>query len=195
MKNVILKNSLLLILWLCTAQSILGQQKIGHVNAESVLAIMPEVIAAQSSLNTFIKMKRVEIDKMQKELKMKDEETFAKRNALNAEKKDAFMKLNQIMDAELDTLKNRAEQATLLAKKEVGTKQAELLTPCADKFIAAVKAVAKQRGLAYVLDSSQQGFGMSRIWDEGIDITSEVKAKLGISSITPVIKNKQKRLN
>lgn len=55
------------------------------------------------------------------------------------------------------------------------------MTPLQTKFITAVKAVAKEKGIAYVFDdNAQQSANNLLAYDDGIDLTAAVKAKLGI---------------
>ena len=47
---------------------------------------------------------------------------------------------------------------------------------------AAIKAVAKEKGLAFVFDSSK---GMLLFADESMDITNDVRKQLGLAPIAP----------
>jgi outer membrane protein len=86
------------------------------------------------------------------------------------------------MGAELDDMKKRITESTQKAQQDIATKQGELLAPLNTKFINAVKAVAKEKGFAYIFDiSAQQGANNLLAWEGGDDVTAAVRTKLGIS--------------
>ena len=67
-------------------------------------------------------------------------------------------------------------QAT--AQQQVDAKSNELVKPITDKARVAVNDVAKEKGITYVLDSSQGSALL--VSNEGDDLTASVKTKLGI---------------
>jgi outer membrane protein len=106
------------------------------------------------------------------------------KNKLKLKKcKEAVGKELQAMGVELEDMKKRIDEATQKAQQDLGTKQGELLAPLNTKFITAVKAVAKEKGYAYIFDVAQQsGANNLLAWDGGDDVTAAVKTKLGISA-------------
>ena len=85
----------------------------------------------------------------------------------------------------------RIEDARTKATKDVTDKQNELFPPLQQKVGNAIAAVAKEKGLAYVFDTSvAQGFNNLVYSDGGEDITAAVKTKLGISATAAPAANK-----
>lgn len=83
---------------------------------------------------------------------------------------------------ELQTLGKKIEDTRAQAAKDIGAKQTELYTPLQQKVKAAIAAVAKERSLSYVFDTSAQE-GNNLVYSDGSeDITAQVKTKLGASA-------------
>lgn len=167
-----------------SSQVSFAQQKNGHVHAQAVFSTMPDAKAAQNTIEAFSKIKSDEINKMQGEYQIKYDAAVAKNKTLSEANKDLVVKELQVMSEELESLKKRIELSAQKAQQEVGAKQAELLAPINTKFMSALKAVAKEKGLTYVFDVNEQQGNNLLVWDDGIDVTSEVKTKLGISNST-----------
>lgn len=168
---------------LLTANVASAQQKIGHLNSEEIFANMPEAKTAQTTLETLGKAKQAEITKMGTEYQTKYESAVAKQKTLSEANKETVTKELQVMGEELQNMDKRIKDAQTKAQQEVATKQSELFVPINTKFEAAVKTVAKEKGLAYVFDiAAQQGANNLLFSDGGDDITAAVKSKLGISA-------------
>jgi len=160
-----------------------AQQKIGHLNSEEVFANLSDAKTAQTTLENLAKVKQAEIGKMQTEYQTKYEAAIAKNKTLSEANKETVTKELQVMGEELQGMEKRIKDAQTKAQQEIATKQGELYTPINLKFETAVKAVAKEKGLAYVFDiAAQQGANNLLFSDGGDDITAAVKTKLGISA-------------
>ena len=160
-----------------------AQQKIGHLNSEEVFANLSDAKTAQTTLENLAKVKQAEIGKMQTEYQTKYEAAIAKNKTLSEANKETVTKELQVMGEELQGMEKRIKDAQTKAQQEIATKQGELYTPINQKFETAVKAVAKEKGLAYVFDiAAQQGANNLLFSDGGDDITAAVKTKLGISA-------------
>ena len=165
-----------------TANVASAQQKIGHLESEAIFGSMPEAKTATTTLEALRKQKQAEIEKMQSEYGTKYNAAVEKNKTLSEANKEVVGKELQAMGAELDDMKKRINDATQKAEQDMATKQGELLAPLNTKFLGAVKAVAKEKGFAYIFDvSSQQGANNLLAWEGGDDVTALVKAKLGIS--------------
>lgn len=172
-----------------TASVANAQQKIGHIDSEVVFASMPEAKTATATLETLQKQKQAEIEKMRTEYTTKYEAAVAKNKTLSEANKETVGKELQQMGVELQDMEKRINDATQKAQQDIATKQGELLAPLNTKFQNAVKAVAKDKGIAYVFDSSaQQGANNMLAWEGGEDVTDLVKAKLGIAASAPAAK-------
>lgn len=160
-----------------------AQQKIGHINSETIFAVMPEAKSAQATLEAYNKTKTAEIEKMQTEYQTKYAAAVAKQKTLSEANKEAVSKELQTASDELQDLERRIKDAGVKAQQEFAQKQGALFVPINQKFEAAVKSVAKERGLAYVFDIAAQQNGNNLLFsDGGDDITPLVRTKLGISA-------------
>jgi len=168
---------------LFSAHAVSAQQKIAHLNSQEIFTSMPEARAVSTSLESLQKTKQAQIEKMQTDYTTKYNAAVAKNKTLTEANKETVGKELQTMGAELESIKRGIDQATQAAQQEMVAKQGELMGPLQTKFITAVKAVAKEKGIAYVFDSySQQGSNNILAWENGIDVTAAVKAKLGIAA-------------
>ena len=78
---------------------------------------------------------------------------------------------------EIQDLQKRIEEFQQKAGDDFEKKRGELYDPILKKAEDAVKAVAKEKGYAYVFDTTQPGLVY---FDGGINIMAEVKTKLGL---------------
>ena len=76
-------------------------------------------------------------------------------------------------------MEKRITETQEKAQEELTAKRTELYQPVFKKAEDAVKAVAKEKGYAYVFDVSQPGVVY---FDGGEDLLNAVKTKLGIST-------------
>ncbi len=178
-RSIIASLSLLLVFGL---QSVLAQQKIGHLDSETIFSTMPEFKTAQTSLEAINKTKMAELEKMKTEIQTKYNQGVAKNKTLSEANKDVVLKELQVLNDELENLKKRLDAAYQKAQEDLAAKEAELIAPVRTKFINAIKAVAKEKGLAYVFDTAKDPNNNLITWDGGVDIASAVKEKLGITT-------------
>ncbi|WP_235524181.1 OmpH family outer membrane protein [Pedobacter sp. Hv1] len=171
---------MLSLLFIMGLQNVSAQQKIGHIDSQTVYSLMPEFKTAQTSLDLINKTKTAELNKMKTEIQTKYDQGVAKNKTLSEANKDVVLKELQVMDNELESLKKRLETSYQKAEQDIAAKETELFTPIRTKFINAVKLVSKEKGLAYVFDISKNQDNNLLAWDDGIDITNAVKDKLGI---------------
>ena len=168
---------------LLTANVANAQQKFGHLNSDDIYANMPEAKNAQTTLETLAKTKQAEIDKMIAEYQTKASAAEAKQKTLSEANKEVVIKELQAAQADLQDLEKRIGEARTKATNDVQAKQGELFPPINQKLAGAMSAVAKEKGLDYVFDTSvAQGFNNLVYFDGGEDITAAVKTKLGISN-------------
>ena len=93
---------------------------------------------------------------------------------------DKFIaEINAVCDAkekEIMDLQGRIQEFQANAEGELAAKQEELTKPMLDKIKTAIDAVVKAKGLAYVFEKTM----VLSIGESAIDITADVKAKLGL---------------
>jgi len=175
---------------LLTANLANAQQKIAHLNSEEIFAVMTEAKTAQTTLETLGKQRQGEIEKMTTEYQGKYQSAVAKQKTLSEANRETVTKELDVLSGELQDMEKRIQDSKVKAQQELATKQSELFLPINQKFETAVKAVAKEKGLAYVFDiAAQQGANNLLFSEGGDDITGAVKTKLGISATaTPAAK-------
>ena len=149
----------------CTADA----QKFGHINSSELLATLPEVKAADTSLAQFQRSLEGQYNDMVTEYTGKLTK-FQNDKAMN----DAVREVKQ---QELVDLQNRIQSYQESAQDKLQTKKQDLYTPILKKAEDAVKAVAKENNYAYVFDTS---VGAVIYAQESDDITPLVKKKLNL---------------
>jgi len=165
-----------------TANVASAQQKIAHLDSEAIFSSMPEAKTATATLEALKNQKQAEIEKMKTEYQTKYDQAVAKNKTLSEANKETVTKELQVMSGELEDMQKRIGEATQKAQQDLATKQGELLAPLNTKFVTAVKAVAREKGFAYIFDiSAQQGANNLLAWEGGDDVTAAVKTKLGIT--------------
>jgi outer membrane protein len=147
-----------------------AQSKIGYVNAQQLLEMLPEMKTLQTQMQAYEKTFSDQMTTMQGELQSKGQ-AYEKNQATMT---DAARTAAQ---TELQDLQQRITTFRDNAQKQVDNKSQELLKPLSDKLKSAIQAVATEKGYAYVLDSGQIELLVA---PPGDDLTAPVKAKLGL---------------
>lgn len=178
MKNLFRSVALVAVIFLGT-QYVSAQQKIGHVNADEIFQMTAEFKTANEQLRTLNDTKTKELQGMYELFQQKQTEANEKlRNRSEANKTAVDAEL-QALGQELQTMEQRIQETQRVAQEDVQKKQQELLTPIQTKVMNAINAVAKDKGYAYVLDTSN---GNVIYFQGGEDISADVKTKLGIAA-------------
>jgi outer membrane protein len=148
-----------------------AQGKIGYVNFEQVVQLMPELKTIQTQMQAYSKTYSDQLQGLQTEFQTKATAFQAKQATMT----DAARTAAQ---AELGDLQKRAQDYNTSAQTAVDAKSQELLKPLTDKVHAAISAVAKEKGYAYVFNSSSPDLFL--VSPEGDDLLAAVKLKLGL---------------
>lgn len=176
-----------------TANVANAQQKIGNVNSDDIFASMSEVKTANAAIDNLTKTKQTEIEKLIGDYQAKLKAAQDKEKTMSEANKEAVTKELIAAQTELQGLGKKIEEARTAAAKDISAKQAELFTPLQQKIQTAISAVAKERSLNYVFDtSSAQGANNLVYTDGSEDITAAVKTKLGATATAtkPTAKSK-----
>ena len=138
-------------------------QKIGYVDSQSIIDMMPESAKIQQDLQAYYGELQAELQAMATEYQNK---------LRDYEANSATMSniLRQSKEKEIVDLQGRIQDFQNNAESDFAAKQEELSKPMLDKIKKAIDDVVKAKGMAYVLS----------IGDTAIDITADVKAKLGL---------------
>ncbi len=164
---------------LFTANIANAQQKLAHLNSALIIEAMPEFKTGQTALETLSKTKSAEIDKMISEYQTKYQAAQAKEKTISEANKEVVGKELQAAGADLQDLQKRIEDAKAKAQQELEQKNTEVFNPIKAKAAAAINAVSKEKGYAYVFDTANPALVY---FDGGEDITTLIKTKLGISA-------------
>jgi len=144
-------------------------QKIGYVDSQAIIELMPEGAKIQQDLQAYYSELQAELQAMATEYQNKMREYEANQATMSNI-------LRQSKEKEIVDLQGRIQEFQANAENDLAAKQEELSKPMLDKIKAAIDAVVKAKGLAYVFEKTV----ILSIGDGAIDITSDVKTKLGL---------------
>ena len=144
-------------------------QKIGYVDSQSIIDMMPESAKIQQDLQAYYGELQAELQAMATEYQNK---------LRDYEANSATMSniLRQSKEKEIVDLQGRIQDFQNNAESDFAAKQEELPKPMLDKIKKAIDDVVKAKGMAYVFEKTV----ILSIGDTAIDITADVKAKLGL---------------
>ncbi|MFI1771876.1 OmpH family outer membrane protein [Thalassobellus citreus] len=146
-----------------------AQSKVAHINTQELISAMPEMKAAQKELENLSKTYQTDM-----QASITEYQTTVKQYDAEAATKTA--EENAIRAQELQGKQQRLQQFEVDARKDIESKQAELIQPITEKAKAAILKVGRAQGYEYVLDSS---LGVTILAD-GKNLLDDVKKELGI---------------
>ena len=147
-----------------------AQTKVAHIDLQALMTSMPEMKVAQDQ------MKKIQ-ETYDKDYKNMVAEYQTKLQKYEQEAPTAGDVLNETRSKEMQDMGSRIQQFQQTAQKELGQKEMDLTKPLWEKAQAAIKKVAKAKGLNYVLDATSPGTVL--FMEGGIDLMPEVKKELG----------------
>jgi outer membrane protein len=155
-----------------------AQQKIGYVNTDELIGIMPEAEKADVELKDFQTALAQQGQDMMKELTAKDS-VFVKDSA----KLSPSMK--EIKRKELIELYQKVQGWQTQAQELYQQEAQKKIAPIRDKAMDAIRVVAKENGYSYILD-----INAIIVAPPGDDVLPLVKKKLGIKDepVKPAMK-------
>lgn len=145
--------------------------KLGHIESNALLSVMPEM------------------NNVQKELETKDAEISKEMQSLGEQYKKAMDEYTKNMNTYSDIVRKSKEQEIQdlyqriqtfqeLAETEFNNTREKLLRPVMEKANKAISDVAKENGFTYIFDLSNGS--LLYISDQAEDILPLVKKKLGV---------------
>ena len=157
-----------------------AQQKIGYINSQEIISLMPEAKKVSAEIEAYKKTFTDQMGSMQKELE-------TKYKAYQDGAKTMSEPIKTVKEKELQDLQSRMGSFEQTANEKIEGKLQELLAPVNDKAQKAIEAVAKEKGYSYIMDTSVGGIIYAL---PGDNILDAVKVKLAIkdtpaSSTTP----------
>lgn len=152
-----------------------AQTKIGYINTDELMSIMPEAAKINTDLNEYQASLQQQGQILQIEADKKRDQYFKDSISLSASMKeirrDELVKL-------YSRLQNYDQEAQQKAQEYAQTK----VGPLKVKALDAIKAVAKEKGYIYVLDEATSTL---LVMPPGDDLLPAVKTKLGIKDPVP----------
>ena len=171
MKNLIKISVLALVVLFSTNISAQKTGKLGYINSNDLLLVMPERDSAEAKLKDFAQQLELQLTSMTSEYEKKYTEYQQNMAVMNDVVKAS--KEEEIVD-----LQGRIQEFQQKAQKSLQTRETELMKPLIDKAKAAITDVAKTNGYSYVFDTS---VGTLLHFPESDNILPLVKTKMGIT--------------
>lgn len=163
------KIAVALMLFVATTSFVNAQSKIAHIDVTQLLAVMPEMKAAEAELKKLQETYNADIQASMTEY----------RNKLTQYQNEAPSKSkeeNEKRAVELQGFEKNIGDAQQAAQQEFQKKQGELFAPISEKAKAAIEKVAAAQGFDYVMDSQPQA---GLIVAKGKDLLADVRKELG----------------
>jgi outer membrane protein len=148
----------------------MAQSKVAHINAQALIEAMPEAQAAQKTLQQYA-------DELDKDGKGLIDEYQRKLREFDSTADKLSDNMKEIKGKEIQAAQKNIQDYQESAQQKIEAKRQEVLKPIYDKARKAIEDVAKEKGYAYVLDSSG---GFLLVSPPSDDLAPAVKTKLGI---------------
>ena len=159
-----------MILMLALVMPILASaQKIGHVNSQEIMAIMPETKVMGQELDSLQNVYETRLLNMQEEFNKKVAECQQNQSTMS----ETMLEYSQ---QEIVKMEQGIQGYYQTIQKELQNEQMKRLQPIREKLLAAINKVATAQACTYVMDQANMLF----IAPDATDLTSAVKAELGI---------------
>ena len=146
--------------------------KIGVVNPDEVIQKMPEYTAAQTKFDETSKRYSDEFTKLQDELKRRYDE-------INAMPQDELDAIKERKIREFQEYQQKVQQFQQTAEQEMAKVQQDLMAPIEKKVQDAIRSVGQEGNFSLI----QPNINSFILYYSApvVDITPEVKAKLGVN--------------
>ena len=151
--------------------SVQAQNKVGYVDAATILQELPEVKQLQANLQSYQTQLEKKYEQLIQTYQQQEQDALAKKQNGTLSPADEKVLLEKLQAEQQNIIKFEQEsQQKLLAKEQ------ELFKPLEDRIMAKINEVAKENGFSYIIRSGQ---GSPILYaDPKNDITPLVKAKL-----------------
>ena len=152
------------------------QLKVGYVNLDLVLAYMPEMKTANSSLQVYQQKLEEDLQKRQGYLETKYQDY------VSLAQSGASQEVLKPLEEELTKLDGEVKQKAAESEQKLMTKRQELMAPLSEKMQTKIDELAAEEGFDLILNSVD-GTGNSIVLfsKEGTELSEKLMAKLGIS--------------
>ena len=162
----------MLLIFFIGSISLASAQKFGYVNTQELLAGLPEVKEAESTLETFK-------TQLEKQYQSRIKTLQDKYQTLQRQQDNGELSPKQL---EIEAQKLKAEETQLgqfstESQQKIMEKTNLLLGPIQEKIKTAINSVATEGGYSYIFDYS---LGVILYADEATNVGDQVKAKLNM---------------
>ena len=144
--------------------------KLGHINSNELMQIMPGRDSAQAALQKEVEELQADMEAMKKEYETKVNDYMAKRDQLSE-------LIRKSKESDLQAMGSRIEGFQANAQKLLEERQEALLKPIIDRAKKAIEEVGRENGYTYIFDA---GVGAVLYSQDSDDIMPLVKKKLGL---------------
>ena len=151
-----------------SAQNANEPQVIAYANVDTIIANMPEYIAARTDIENFAKKK-------EEALQMKKKQIDSYVEGIRANIANLSMNQQKEEEAKIAKMQQDLQTAAAEAQQQMAEREQKSMVAIYDKFNAAIDTVAKAKGYTYIMDMKAFLY-----LEGGIDATADVKAQLGI---------------
>lgn len=152
--------------------SLMAQEgKLGHINSQDILTIMPERADIEKKINDLQSQWEKELEKMNVEYNTKIKE-YQEKQATMPES------IKQARQSEIADIEQRITTFKQQAYTDLQKKQQELFAPVVDKVKKAINEVGAEGNYLYIFDLGTQTIIYQS--PKSSDITPLVKKKLGL---------------
>jgi len=165
-----MKLRMLFIAFCLTSLFATGQTKVGSIDSELIIGLMPETKEVISSLNVYAKQ-------LDSSYQIKLKEYQGKIAAYQKLSKDVSDQFRKIKVDEIGELERSLQSNKDNGNKLIQLKRGELMRPLYKKLSDIIAEMAKAEGYTQILTSSGNEFAYI---DEKFDLTLKVMNKLGI---------------
>lgn len=145
--------------------------KIGYVNKQEILVVMPEYNTAMKTLEDMNLKYITEGKKLEEEFQRKYQEYAAQADTLDAA-------IRQYKENELARLQQSIQEFTKSADETLKKKQQELFMPIIAKMDEAIAKVGEQNGFTFILDNTTGIIAYKSA--QTTDVAALVKKALGL---------------
>lgn len=170
-----MKKLIVVVVMLSGFFSAAAQTKIGYINTDELIGLMPEAAKVDSQLREYQQSLQLQGQALQTDAEKKRNDYYKDSATLSASMKEIRMEELVKLYARLQNYDQEAqEKASRYAQDKIG--------PVREKAMDAIKTVAKEKGYSYVIDQSTNALLVA---PPGDDLLPAVKTKLGIKDPVP----------
>ncbi len=148
-------------------------QKLGHINSQELLSLMPESKVAQEKL----KAKGQEIETQMKDLQTQYQKLFTE-YAEAMEAKTLTPETQKAKEESLQAMQGKIQAYQEQAQKDIEKMRGDLLNPIFEKANKAIQDVGTKNGFTYIFDTSSRSIVFVSPTSE--NVLPLVKKELGI---------------